>query len=82
MVTALTIKCDWRGCNATIVASTQFNAVSDHGWKEESYVLTPKTGRDLFFDGRQYAVPYNSVLTCYYYNVDMFEKSLTTLTHS
>lgn len=49
--------------------------LKDIGWKEDDYVLTPKTGLDLYFQGKQYGVPYNSVLTSYYYNIDMFEKA-------
>jgi ABC-type glycerol-3-phosphate transport system substrate-binding protein len=45
------------------------------GWKPEEYVLTSEKGMDLNLQGKQYGVPYNSVVTGYYYNVDLFEKA-------
>jgi hypothetical protein len=39
MVTALTIKCDWRGCKATITVPCRHDAATERGWKQESYGL-------------------------------------------
>ena len=39
MVTALTIRCDWPGCKATIEVANQANAVNDRGWKAEAMSL-------------------------------------------
>jgi hypothetical protein len=39
MVTALTIKCDWRDCKATITIPCQHDAAQHAAWKQESYGL-------------------------------------------
>jgi hypothetical protein len=39
MVTALTIKCDWRGCSATLTIPCQHDASQRQGWKLENYGL-------------------------------------------
>jgi hypothetical protein len=39
MVVGLTIKCDWRGCKATIDVPCRHDAIEAAGWKQENYGL-------------------------------------------
>jgi hypothetical protein len=39
MVTALTIKCDWPGCKATLTIPCEHDAAEHRAWKQETYGL-------------------------------------------
>jgi hypothetical protein len=39
MVTALTVKCDWRGCKATVTVPLAHDALQHVGWRQENYGL-------------------------------------------
>ncbi len=39
MITALTLKFDWPGCEATITIPCQHDAAERKGWKQETYSL-------------------------------------------
>jgi len=58
MVIGLSIKCDWRGCKATINLPCEHDAGESQGWKQENYGLfgmhlCPEHRKDNWFKVRE-----------------------------